>query len=36
MLKKIATVKKSYAGQFLAPVLGRRSKGRKKGQVAAE
>jgi excinuclease ABC subunit A len=31
--EKIAATKKSYTGQFLAPVLGRR---RKKGQVAAE
>jgi excinuclease ABC subunit A len=31
--EKIAATKKSYTGQYLAPVLGRR---RKKGQVAAE
>jgi excinuclease ABC subunit A len=34
--EKIAAVKKSYTGLFLAPVLARGSKGRKKGQVAAE
>ena len=34
--EKIAATKKSYTGQFLAPVLSRGSKGRKKGQVAAE
>jgi excinuclease ABC subunit A len=34
--EKIAATKKSYTGQFLAPVLARGSKGRKKGQVAAE
>jgi excinuclease ABC subunit A len=32
----IVRVKKSYTGQFLAPVLARGSRARKKGQVAAE
>jgi excinuclease ABC subunit A len=34
--EKIAATKKSYTGQFLAPVLARGSRRGKKGQVAAE
>jgi excinuclease ABC subunit A len=32
----VAAEKRSYTGQFLKPVLGRKNAGRKKGQQAAE